>query len=145
MDEFERVTGRRARSREQVDKCIEDLEVIQSGLSKAREAISAVTTKELVLSPEKWNEPVRVIAALLPEEASVMLLKNVVISVENNNETNSAIIGNSNNNNSNDEAQGNSQDRKKIEIALPECLRKFNLVMVESRVITNVQTLSIGM
>jgi hypothetical protein len=53
MDEFERKVGRRTKVKELLDQYTEELSVIQTGLSKAREAISAMTTKQLVASPEK--------------------------------------------------------------------------------------------
>jgi hypothetical protein len=96
---------------------------------------------------------VRVIAALLPSTAGQMLLQElvksgaVVMEVSPGNETNTENNNNSNNNNSSTENESNSIaiEKKKNVIALPVCLEKINLVMMESRAITDWQDLSIGM
>ena len=88
MREFERIPGKITRVKEQIRALQEqllalevekeakntDLQTLQSGISNARDAISACTANSLVGSRENLSELVLVISALLPEEAGLLLL-----------------------------------------------------------------------
>src|SRR5689334_16452909 len=81
MQEFEKIPGQITRLKEQL-RALEEakaakeavLQTLQSGISNARDAISACTANSLVGSRENLSELVLVISALLPEEAGLLLL-----------------------------------------------------------------------
>jgi hypothetical protein len=108
MDEFERLTGRLARLKEEMYAHTESLEMLVDGIRKADESITASTTCQLVLeSREILSER---IAAVLPENVRSILVNYVCevqpTVVEQKENTNTA-------NNTNDSAFAASNDSSK--------------------------------
>jgi hypothetical protein len=135
MAEFEYLTGRISKLSEQrksleseLHANTEAMDLLDGCVSKVRDAIEACSAELLVGAPEQLSDHVQhVIAALLPESASVLLVNRL-----------QALLHET-------VARDETENKLDENFTLPDCLKHFNLTKVDSMIVDISKEFTIGM